>query len=90
MSLKFVGTSELPRMSAEEVDDDDLLLISDSVDKNGNAWPTTKSISVKELRRLLTNPNCQIKWKCLRCGSLVDMDKFRCKCEKSPSPWEKV
>jgi len=30
------------------------------------------------------------KWKCKRCETIVDMEKRRCKCETSPSPWEPV
>ncbi len=90
MNYKITGLSELTKMSAEEVDDTDLLLISDTFDKNGNDFPTTKTISIGELRKLLVNPKTEITWKCLRCGSLVDMAKFRCKCEKSPSPWAPV
>jgi hypothetical protein len=29
-------------------------------------------------------------WKCKRCGEIVDMEKFRCGCIISPSPWEPV
>ena len=27
-------------------------------------------------------------WKCRRCGEIVDMEKFKCGCYTSPSPWE--
>jgi len=27
-------------------------------------------------------------WKCRRCGEIVDMEKFKCGCVVSPSPWE--
>jgi hypothetical protein len=30
------------------------------------------------------------QWKCKRCGQIVDMEKFRCGCKESPSPWEPV
>lgn len=29
------------------------------------------------------------RWKCKRCKSIVDMNKFRCDCTESPSPWKK-
>lgn len=29
-----------------------------------------------------------IKWKCKRCGCIVE--NFKCGCETSPSPWEPV
>lgn len=29
-------------------------------------------------------------WKCKRCNTIVDMDKFNCECIKSPSPWEPI
>lgn len=32
----------------------------------------------------------QQKWKCRRCKSIVDMNKFKCNCIESPSPWEPV
>jgi hypothetical protein len=32
--------------------------------------------------------NDEIKWKCRRCNTIVDMKKFKCKCKTSPSPWE--
>jgi rubrerythrin len=31
-----------------------------------------------------------VKWKCRRCGHMVDMVAFRCNCTESPSPWEPV
>lgn len=90
MNYTIRGTDELKEMSAEEVDDNDLLLISDTFDKDGYEVATTKTISIKELRKCLANPKTETKWKCLRCGSMVDMVAFRCKCEKIPSPWAPV
>lgn len=34
--------------------------------------------------------NNEIKWRCRRCESFVDMNLFRCNCNKSPSPWEPI
>jgi hypothetical protein len=31
-----------------------------------------------------------IIWKCRRCKAIVNMEKFRCECTESPSPWEPV
>lgn len=36
------------------------------------------------------NKNEEIKWKCRRCGKIVDMKSFRCECKTSPSPWEPI
>lgn len=88
--MAFKEASELQKMSAEEVDESDFILISDTINKDGDEWPVTKTISIKELRRYLENPKTETKWKCIRCGSLVDMTKFKCKCDKSPSPWKPV
>lgn len=30
------------------------------------------------------------RWRCRRCGELVNMVKKRCGCTESPSPWEKI
>ena len=30
------------------------------------------------------------KWKCRRCGKVVDMANFKCGCTASPSPWEPI
>lgn len=34
------------------------------------------------------NETHQTRWKCRRCGEVVDMEKFKCGCTESPSPWE--
>ena len=30
------------------------------------------------------------QWKCKRCGAMVDVINYRCKCTESPSPWEEI
>jgi hypothetical protein len=37
---------------------------------------------------LKDNMNDEKMWKCKRCNQIVDMEKFKCGCEKSPAPWE--
>lgn len=32
----------------------------------------------------------EIKWRCRRCNSIVDMTLFKCNCTESPAPWEPI
>ena len=36
----------------------------------------------------LHNITTPYRWRCKRCNSIVDMEKFKCNCTGSPSPWE--
>lgn len=45
---------------------------------------------IQEIRKQWNEEHRKVKWHCRRCGETVDMEKFRCGCEESPSPWEPI
>ena len=48
------------------------------------------SSAYAEIEHLKNKTNPTSKWRCRRCGSIVDMVAFRCMCTQSPSPWEPI
>src|SRR3989304_4286415 len=74
--------SSLKEIKASELSANDYLLVSDMSEQ------VSKKMSVVEFLQYLRRhiDETQSEWRCLRCNSMVDMEKFRCQCTESPSP----
>ncbi len=62
--------------------------LDDPMDMNGLEHLTDKILDAVE-----TNGDSYFKasrWKCRRCGEIVNLKEFRCGCTESPSPWEPI
>lgn len=82
----LIGAIEAYALNHYDIELRDLIVMKDAT-KSAFEDGTRKSSEPVNPKAANFSPQ---KWRCRRCGEIVDYVAFRCKCKKSPSPWEPI